>query len=689
MKLTYRISLLTGILVLAVAGSTGVTSLILASRALTKSAGETLRSQAISGAEFLSASIHGKRDVLMEVASRKILRDMNFDTQKADLNDEIEDLGYQDMLIVGRDGVSRSIKTDLYFDLSDQTYVQDVLAGKTSVSDVIISRITGKPTVMFGAPITAEGGRVVGGLLGHVDARYLSNLAAVVKAGKTSFSILIDEVGMTIAHRDYSYVENQTNPGREGAKNPAFASLAKAYNIILAQDTGIASYTYQGAEKLIGFATIPDYKWSLLVTIDKSEFMAPVYAITTTLGVILVICLAVGMVLAILIARSVTKPLAGVSKTLKVIAAGDLRPRIGLHSKDELGELASSVNGTMESITGLIRTIKDQSAVLADVGRDLSADTTETAAAMNQITSNIENIQDRTVNQNEGVSHAKSAMEQITGNITALNGHVESQTEAVSVSSANIEEMLASIQSVTGALNKNSESMKLLTDAAAVGQAGIQEVATDIQEIARESAGLLEINAVMENIAGQTNLLSMNAAIEAAHSGEAGKGFAVVADEIRKLAETSSEQSKTIGAVLKKIKESIDKIGASTDSVLTKFAAIDEGIKSVSGQTANIQTAMEEQNAGSRNILEAIGRVKAITGQVSAGTSDMRESSAKVFKEAENLEIATQEISGGMKEMAIGAAQVNTAITHVNELSGKNKESIDVLIREIERFTVA
>ena len=133
-------------------------------------------------------------------------------------------------------------------------------------------------------------------------------------------------------------------------------------------------------------------------------------------------------------------------------------------------------------------------------------------------------------------------------------------------------------QTVTNTLIKNSDNVHDLTEASEVGRNGLQEVAANIHEIARESEGLMEINSVMENIASQTNLLSMNAAIEAAHAGEAGKGFAVVADEIRKLAESSSEQSKTIGSVLKKIKSSIDKITKSTENVLLKFEAMDHGV---------------------------------------------------------------------------------------------------------------
>jgi methyl-accepting chemotaxis protein len=258
----------------------------------------------------------------------------------------------------------------------------------------------------------------------------------------------------------------------------------------------------------------------------------------------------------------------------------------------------------------------------------------------------------------------------------------------VAKSSSAIEEMIANIQSVTKTLEKNSESVKDLMDSSEIGRVGLEEVSTDIQKIARESEGLLEINAVMENIASQTNLLSMNAAIEAAHAGEAGKGFAVVADEIRKLAESSGEQSKTISAVLKKIKESIDKITKSTDNVLNKFEAIDNGVKTVSEQSANIRNAMEEQSVGSQQILEVIGQLNEITQQVKSSSLEMLEGSKEVITEGRNLEMVTQEIANGMNEMAAGADQINVAVNRVNDISGQNKDNIDTLVQEVSRFKV-
>ena len=204
-----------------------------------------------------------------------------------------------------------------------------------------------------------------------------------------------------------------------------------------------------------------------------------------------------------------------------------------------------------------------------------------------------------------------------------LNGHITQQAAAVTESAAAIEEMIANVDAVANTLVKNAKHVKELEYSSETGHSGLNEVANNIKEVALESESLFEINSVMQNIASQTNLLSMNAAIEAAHAGESGKGFAVVADEIRKLAEDSSKQSKTISSVLKTIKGSIDKITKSIDVVLNKFDAIDSGVKIVAEQEFGVQNAMEEQREGSKQILQAIGQLNEITQMVKNDADDM------------------------------------------------------------------
>jgi methyl-accepting chemotaxis protein len=342
----------------------------------------------------------------------------------------------------------------------------------------------------------------------------------------------------------------------------------------------------------------------------------------------------------------------------------------------------------MEEIRKMITAIKTQSESLSDIGAELSSNMTETASAMNEISVNIQNIKERVISQSASVTETNATMEQVTININNLDAQVDRQSDAISMSSSATEQMLASIQSVTSTLIKNTSNMKDLQDSSEIGKNSVQEVAADIREIAHESEGLLEINSVMQNIASQTNLLSMNAAIEAAHAGDAGRGFAVVADEIRKLAESSSVQSRTIGVVLKKIKDSIDKISLSTGKALTKFDSIELGVKTVVEQEDVIRMAMEEQSQGSKQILEASGQVNEITQQVKSGSVQMLEGSKEVIHESKSLGMVTQEITNGMNEMAVGAEQVNKAVNNVNDLTGKNREKISSLVEAVSRFKV-
>jgi len=442
-----------------------------------------------------------------------------------------------------------------------------------------------------------------------------------------------------------------------------------------------------GVESTVRINALRD-RYMELRDISMGEMDRMIMFAITGMITLFVMALVAFIALSFLTTRSILKPITLLSTTLDESAKGDFTKRLPEVGNDEITRASRSFNQTMEALGKMIGIVKRQAGTLSDIGDSLAGNMAQTASSMNQIAANIQSIKGRVLNQSASVTQTNATMEQVSAGISKLNGSVERQTDAVSEAAIALDHVLANIQSVTATLVTNAANVKELQVSSETGRNSLQEVAADIQEIARESEGLLEINSVMENIASQTNLLSMNAAIEAAHAGDAGKGFAVVADEIRKLAESSSEQSKIIGDVLKKIAGSIGKITRSTDNVLNRFEAIDQGVKTVAEQEESIRDAMEEQGRGGRQVLKASEQVGQITQQVKGGALEMRDGSKEVIHESKNLEKLTQEITNGMNEMAAGTEQVNRAVNSVNELSGKTQENISSLVQAISQFKV-
>jgi len=395
-----------------------------------------------------------------------------------------------------------------------------------------------------------------------------------------------------------------------------------------------------------------------------------------------------GLALVLYLLRQIFTPLGRINSILKEISMGegDLTGRIDAYKDDEIGELSGYFNLTMEKIRNLVRIIKYKINGLNHTGFELSSNMSKTSTAVQQISSNLDNMESLMIKQENGAVEAGKAVDDIKKSIDSLNKMIEQQAESVNLSSSAIEEMTANIHSVTQTLADNNRNVSALTEASENGKTGLQAVAREIQEIAHDSEGLLEINSVMDNIASQTNLLSMNAAIEAAHAGETGKGFAVVAGEIRKLAESSGQQSKTTAAMLKKIKTSIDNITKSSGEVLERFEVIDSSVKTVYGHEQNILQAMEEQETGGKQILESISRLKDITTSVKKGSNDMAKSGETLVKETDEFIKTSREAVVGMNSILTDVNQIKVSVNRVNDMSLENNRNFESLKQETEKF---
>jgi len=694
MKLRIKVPLLIGAVVLFTSISTTFTVSWITSGDMEKAALAEISSNAGANAELLKTKLDALLSQLWEIANRARTRTMNWDdVVRANLAPDVSRIDSLDLGLVYPDGVAHYTTDNSTSSLGDREYIIRAFTGENVVSDVLVSRVTNKPVVMLASPVLKndeKGAPVLGVLIARKEGNsFLTGLLGSIRFHyKTGYGFFINHEGTFTAHPNSDLIAKQFNPILEVKNDPSLKSLADMVAMAIKEKSGQVSYTYDGKKMVSAFTEIPGHPWILVLTAEREEALSKVNRIRSIIIIIGAIFSVIGIIIAIFAGRSISAPVETMTSALKDIGEGDLTHQISISSNDEISYLANKFNSMLKNIKNLIVMIKRESENLSGIGTSLASNSTETAATVNEITATIQAIKNQAINQSASVTETNATMGQIGDNINKLNKYVERQSDSVSQSSTAIEEMLANIQAVTQTLIKNSANVKELMDSSEVGRTGLQEVAENIQEIARESEGLFEINSVMENIASQTNLLSMNAAIEAAHAGEAGKGFAVVADEIRKLAENSSEQSKTISVVLKKIKESIDKIKLSTNNVLGKFEAIDSKVKIVSDQEENIRNAMEEQGTGSKQILEAIGQLNEITLQVKSGTQEMLEGSKEIIVEGKNLEQAAQETTGGVTEMAKGAEHINIAITEISGISVRNKEIIDNLVIAVSHFKV-
>ena len=232
-----------------------------------------------------------------------------------------------------------------------------------------------------------------------------------------------------------------------------------------------------------------------------------------------------------------------------------------------------------------------------------------------------------------------ACLEENEKNVSSLTKVTDQMSENVNSSVSAVEQMIGNIGSINAILQKNFAAVNELEGATNVGQASVREINALVQKIEESSKGLVEMGKTIDQIAAQTNLLSMNAAIEASHAGEAGKGFAVVASEIRKLAESSSKEAKSIDNVLKNMKGLIDTTTARTDEVSKEFDRIVTLSGQVKTQEGMVHSSVEEQNNGGEMLLESMGKLKEVQKAVSDAAEHLKIGTAEIKTAITNLEV--------------------------------------------------
>ena len=693
-SIRYKLIIVFGLLIAIASSTEGFLATRRARKAVTEKVETHLIDKATDVAEILDGRITALWQFLEGIARMPFLRDMQMPyiekmkklAEEAQFNKTIRSLYITDEkgIIQFLDGSTPSCAQEQWF--------IDGMQGKRFCGEPYIDARTGNSFVAdIAVPVYDDNKKVIGVLIADMDAFWYSDQIDDIVVGKTGGCYIMGDSGIIIADKDADLIKRQVSIIELAKTNSEFASCAAFLEYVWDTDeTEIGYYTYQGKSYIASFATMKTTDWSVIIRAPVNEFMGAINALRISVLGIGTVVISSALVIVFFVALALIKPITSIVAALKDIAEGegDLTVRLPVHGNDEITDLSEYFNQTISKIGSSIKQVGLNSGDMENIGNELASNMTETASAVHEISANINGVKQQALTQAASVTETAATIEEIVRTIKQLNGSIENQAASVAESSASIEQMVANIASITQTLGKTDDVIKTLAAATADGKETISGANSVTQKIAEESGSLLEASSVIQHIASQTNLLAMNAAIEAAHAGEAGKGFAVVADEIRKLAEESSAQGKTITATLKTLSGEIEALSASSKIAEEKFNAIFNLAEQVKSMSDSLTEAMHEQENGSKEVLSAIKGINTVTVEVQAGSEEMLKGGESVAEEMKKLDGLTRVITDSMNEMASGAVQISNAVQEVNDISQKNKTSIQNLAEEVGKFKV-
>ena len=548
---------------------------------------------------------------------------------------------------------------------------------KLIITDAYMS-MGGEVVVSFARSLISDNGEYLGSLGVDVSLKDLTEFIENIKVGSLGHVMLCQSDGTILAdpkHKDALF------------KNLKDANVS-GFSDIASFDTGELDVNIDGEAYHLHTHNIENLNWKIISFVKRSELLETFYQVLHSLVVAGAVFFVIILLLTLFFFKKISSQFIKIKAIFSKIAKGDISGRLTYNKNDEIGEMVADFNSTMDKMCNMVSSLLSKSQELTNMGQSLSNNMRETAGSIIQITSNVESVQTEIDRQGTSIEDVESSTVDIIDNTQELSKSVSVQASSVERSSSSIEEMVANIASITNILEQNNILIKELYQKTIIGKEGARTANSVIEEVAERSGSILDASVVIQNIASQTNLLAMNAAIEAANAGEAGKGFAVVADEIRKLAEESNLQGKQIAIVLKESIEIINKLIVAGRGAENAFDEVYQLTNNIKDQEDVITNAMKEQSQGGSEILSAIEEINYATANVKDASGNILEKGKAIREQMENLNRLTRNITDSMGEMSHGVLQINGATQEVNSITQEHAKIIQSLDEKIHAFKI-
>ena len=583
--------------------------------------------------------------------------------------------------------------------------VTDNKTGKSIsyVSEPVISLSNGVRQIMI-CQTLHKGGKINGMIAGSISwDLFAKELAKIQENAKATFGadikfLIVNDQGNIVYHwDDTKMVRIKEENGNKVSVTSSITELPSQFlpyaeqMVARTEDFNTVEYRMSdGKRMLFDFCPIDGTFMTLGVFIERAPMFADLRSQLNVAIIWLVAVTLIVLVISFVFAKKIVTPLSSIANNFGELATGggDLTVRLGVKqgSNDAISRISKNFNSFLEMLGRIIRSIQSEAEQLGRVSTDLNETVNDTKTAIGDINDKTSALSQNALNLSSSIEETTSTVHEISRTIESLNYQIGNQANSVNESSAAIEEMVANIQSVSNNLGRASKTFTELKGASETGRNTMEGVIESVKETAQHSQQLLEANELIETIASQTNLLAMNAAIEAAHAGDAGKGFSVVADEIRKLAEDTSEQSKKIAEMLHIVVSNIGNVVDQSTDANTVFEDISGQIGNVNDLMSEISMSMNEQAEGSQQVLESLRAMQNTTSLILNGSTEMNTGASMVQKEMVNLRDFAYQVKEVTQNVNDRMAQINTSVDSVSSLSNRNNNLSDDLYAQTKGF---